>query len=114
MTNQTPLYGLLSQTHPYRVKPQQNAPAVVAAVVAAKVGAAAVGDGNGWRCAWADDGGGVMVGCGVAAAGGVDGGVDGGCGAAAAERGGSGDDVWRGCDGCGGSVVMAAVAGQPW
>ncbi|GKE59632.1 hypothetical protein Tco_1498817, partial [Tanacetum coccineum] len=35
------------------------------------------------------------------------GGVDGGCGAAAAERGGSGDDVWRGCDGCGGSVVMA-------
>ncbi|GKE34789.1 hypothetical protein Tco_1454111, partial [Tanacetum coccineum] len=42
------------------------------------------------------------------------GGVDGGCGVAAAERGGSGDDVWRGCDGCGGSVVMAAVAGQPW
>ncbi|GKB75048.1 hypothetical protein Tco_0936460, partial [Tanacetum coccineum] len=41
------------------------------------------------------------------------GGVDGGCGVAAAERGGSGDDVWRGCDGCGGSVVMAAVAGQP-
>ncbi|GJS50007.1 hypothetical protein Tco_0600128 [Tanacetum coccineum] len=41
------------------------------------------------------------------------GGVDGGCGVAAAEKGGSGDDVWRGCDGCGGSVVMAAVAGQP-
>ncbi|GKG48390.1 hypothetical protein Tco_0510275 [Tanacetum coccineum] len=29
------------------------------------------------------------------------GGVDGGCGVAAAERGGSGDDVWRGCDGWG-------------
>ncbi|GKF80987.1 hypothetical protein Tco_0239589 [Tanacetum coccineum] len=31
-------------------------------------------------------------------------------GVAAAEKGGSGDDVWRGCDGL---VVMAAVAGQP-
>ncbi|GKF04861.1 hypothetical protein Tco_0035529 [Tanacetum coccineum] len=34
------------------------------------------------------------------------GGVDGGCGVAAAERGGSGDDVWRGCDGCGGRTAV--------
>ncbi|GJU77224.1 hypothetical protein Tco_1274294 [Tanacetum coccineum] len=71
---------------------EPNAPAVVAAVVAAKVGAAAVGDG--WRCAWADDGGGVMVSAVVVLMASVG---------------------WqRRLDGWGGSVVMAAVAGQPW
>ncbi|GKG06069.1 hypothetical protein Tco_0326155, partial [Tanacetum coccineum] len=56
-----PLVGLLSQTHPFRVLPQPNAPVVVAAVVAAKVGAAAVGDGDGWRWYDDDDGGGMMM-----------------------------------------------------
>ncbi|GJR68364.1 hypothetical protein Tco_0014429 [Tanacetum coccineum] len=56
MTNKTPIWAAVP---PHPEGP--NAPAVVAAVVAAKVGAAAVGDGDGWRCAWADDGGGVMV-----------------------------------------------------